>query len=384
MKWSRVMAVSRKVLRSLKHDRRTLGFLVLMPIFMIAIFGYTFGGDVHGVSIYIVDLDQGVGDLSLSQRIIAQLEGDDTLSIVRVITPLDDVVDPVAAGSEPVRDGEAWACLVFPSDFTQDVIDQASEVPYEGEPATIGLLLDGSAMNIAQAVLASVQSSMTRVMQQDLGFIAPVEVEREMVYGEGASFIDTFAPGVISLAVMMVTFMLSIISFIHERTAGTLARLLSTPVREGEVVAGYALAFGMVGLVQSIVVLTSALLLFGIQVQGPLLLVLLILFLLGVGMQGLGFLLSANARNEFQAVQFIPLIIFPSVLLSGVFWPIQAVPEVLRPLSYLLPLTYAVDGVRSTMLRGWGLEHVWPELVVLALFAMAMLALSVVLMRRRG
>lgn len=384
MKWSRVIAVSRKVLRSLKHDRRTLGFLVLMPIFMIAIFGYTFGGDVHGVSVYIVDLDQGVGDLSLSQRIIAQLEGDDTLSIVRVITPLDDVADPVAAGSGPVRDGEAWACLVFPSDFTQEVIDQASEVPYEGGPATIGLLLDGSAMNIAQAVLASVQSSMTRVLQQDLGFVAPVEVEREMVYGEGASFIDTFAPGVISLAVMMVTFMLSIISFIHERTAGTLARLLSTPVREGEIVAGYALAFGMVGLVQSIVVLTSALLLFGIQVQGPLLLVLLILFLLGVGMQGLGFLLSANARNEFQAVQFIPLIIFPSVLLSGVFWPIQAVPEVLRPLSYLLPLTYAVDGVRSTMLRGWGLEHVWPELVVLALFAMAMLALSVALMRRRG
>jgi len=116
------------------------------------------------------------------------------------------------------------------------------------------------------------------------------------------SFIDTFAPGVISLAVMMVTFMLSIISFIHERTTGTLARLLSTPITEGEFVLGYALAFGLVGLLQSIVVLASALLLFSIHVEGSLLLVLLIIFLLGIGMQGLGFLLSANARNEFQAI----------------------------------------------------------------------------------
>ncbi len=148
-------------------------------------------------------------------------------------------------------------------------------------------------------------------------------------------------------------------------------------------VGGYALAFGLIGLVQSGVVLATALLLFDVQVEGSLALVLLTVFLLGVGMQGLGFLLSANARTEFQAVQFIPIILFPSILLSGVFWPLESVPEVLRPISYLLPLTYAVDGARSVMVRGWGLQEIWPDLAVLLLFAVAMLALSVVLMRRR-
>ncbi len=383
MNYRRTFAITRKVLRSLKHDKRTAGFLIMMPIFMIAIFGFTFGGEVEGVEVYVVNLDNDTGNISLADLVISQLASDETLKIKEIITPSMGISDPIAYGREQVEEGNAWACIVFPENFTSDVISNMLSTETVSQPTSLSLLLDGSNMNIVQSIVSSVQSSLTRVLQEDFSSTPPVWVINEMVYGDGMSFIDTFAPGVISLAVMMVTFMLSIISFIHERTTGTLARLLSTPVTEGEVVLGYALAFGLVGLLQSIVVLASALLLFSIHVEGSLLLVLLIIFLLGIGMQGLGFLLSANARNEFQAIQFIPLILFPSILLSGVFWPIQAVPEVLRPISYFLPLTYAVDGVRSTMVRGWGIEQVGSDLVILTLFVAAMLLLSVLLMKRR-
>ena len=379
----RMMAITRKVLRSLRHDRRTVAFLVFMPIFMIAIFGYTFGGEVKDVDVYVIDMDEGVGPVDLSDLILAHLGEDDSLKVVKVIRAEDGMADPLAYGREKVANGEAWGCIAFPADFTMDMMAFSPGNSTEADAATVTLFLDGSNFNIMQTVTAAVRSALSEVLVEDLGLVLPANVVPEMVYGEGRDFLDTFAPGVISLAVMMVTFMISIISFIHERTTGTLARLLSTPVTEGEVVAGYALAFGLIGLVQSAVVLATALLLFGVQVEGSLLLVLLTVFLLGVGMQGLGFLLSANARTEFQAVQFIPLILVPSILLSGVFWPLESVPGVLRPISYLLPLTYAVDGVRSVMLRGWGLAEIWPDLAVLLLFAMAMLALSVVLMRRR-
>lgn len=379
----RMMAITRKVLRSLRHDRRTVAFLVFMPIFMIAIFGYTFGGEVKDVDVYVIDMDEGVGPVDLSDLILAHLGEDDSLKVVKVIRADDGMADPLAYGREKVANGEAWGCIAFPADFTMDMMAFSPGNSTGADAATVTLFLDGSNFNIMQTVTAAVRSALSEVLVEDLGLVQPANVVPEMVYGEGRDFLDTFAPGVISLAVMMVTFMISIISFIHERTTGTLARLLSTPVTEGEVVAGYALAFGLIGLVQSAVVLATALLLFGVQVEGSLLLVLLTVFLLGVGMQGLGFLLSANARTEFQAVQFIPLILFPSILLSGVFWPLESVPGVLRPISYLLPLTYAVDGVRSVMLRGWGLAEIWPDLAVLLLFAMAMLALSVVLMRRR-
>jgi len=383
MNAKRTFAVTRKVLRSLRHDRRTVGFLVLMPIFMIAIFGFTFGGEVKGVEVYVVNLDEGAGNVSYADLIVANLQHDETLNIKEIITPSSGLADPVAYGRDKVVNGEAWACIVFPADFTLDIVTYVPGNSSILDTASITMLLDGSNTNIMQSVTSTVQTSMAVVLYQDIGFTSPVRVSVDMVYGDDMEFIDTFAPGVISLAVMMVTFMLSIISFIHERTTGTLARLLSTPVTEGEVVMGYAIAFGLIGLVQSLMVLATALILFDVQVEGSLLLVLLIIFLLGVGMQGLGFLLSANARTEFQAIQFIPLILFPSILLSGVFWPIQAVPEVLRPISYFLPLTYAVDGARSVMVRGWGLEQVWPDLVILTLFAAAMLALSVLLMKRR-
>jgi len=186
------------------------------------------------------------------------------------------------------------------------------------------------------------------------------------------------------LAAMMVTFMLSIISFVHERSAATLDRLLSTPVTEGEIVAGYALAFGLVGLIQSIVIIAAAVLIFQIVVEGSVLLALGVVFIFGVGTQGLGFLLSSLAKNEFQAIQFFPIILFPSILLSGVFWPIEAVPELIRPVSSFVPLTYAVDGLRSVMIRGWGPGQIWGDLVVLIGFAVAMLALSAYGLRKRG
>jgi ABC-2 type transport system permease protein len=233
--------------------------------------------------------------------------------------------------------------------------------------------------------MADIQKSVQKVLvSPTLGISSPIVAVPQLAYGQDARFIDFFAPGMMGLAAMMVTFMLSIISFVHERTASTLDRLLSTPVTEGEIVAGYAIAFGLVGLIQSIVIITAAILLFQITIHGSVLLVLLIVFVFGVGTQGLAFLLSSLAKNEFQAIQFFPIILFPSILLSGVFWPIEAVPELIRPVSSFIPLTYAVDAMRSVMIRGWGIGNIWWDLLVLAAFASVMLALSAYGLKKRG
>lgn len=389
MNVTRVLAMARKVLRSLRHDKRTVGFLIFMPIFMIAIFGYTFGGEVKDVDVCIVNMDQGSANGSFAEKIIEQLQNDPTIHVVQVIDSSSGMDDPASYARSQVTDGKAWGAMIFPVNFTERVEHRILPTAPTGTdpsvlpPASIIMMLDGSNTNIAQALSGSVQGIVAQELYREYGVTQPVQFQNDMVYGEGLGFIDTFAPGIIPLAVMMVTFMLSIISFIHERTTGTLARLLSTPITEGEIVTGYALAFGLVGLVQSIVVLATAILLFNIHIQGSVFLVLGIIFVLGIGMQGLGFMLSANARNEFQAIQFIPIVLFPSILLSGVFWPIQAVPEVLRPVSYFLPLTYAIDGARSVMIRGWGVDMIWLDLIILTAFALAMLTISVILMRRR-
>jgi ABC-2 type transport system permease protein len=394
MKATRIVAVARKTLRGLKHDRRTVGFLVFMPLFMITIFGYTFGGSLEDVSVVVVNLDRGSGDVSVSQAVLEELEAGGVLRMERVVTydydqggNLDEA-GPEALVQEAVGEveaGEAWAAIVFGGNFTADVlrsIEDIGSVP-AGPPGTIDIHIDASNTNIAQAIMNEVRLTVQEVVVTEYNVLPPITVSEERVYGEGSEFIDFFAPGVMGLAAMMVTFMLSIISFVHERTTGTLDRLLTTPVTEGEIVAGYALALGLVALIQSTVILTTAVALFQVQIEGSPLLVLLIIFVLGAGNQGLGFLLSSNAKSEFQAIQFMPLILFPSILLAGVFWPIEAVPDLLRPVSYFVPLTYAVDACRSVMIRGWGVADVWLQLVVLTGFAVVMLVMSAYSLKKR-
>jgi len=380
----RVLAIARKNLRSLKHDRRTVGFLVLMPLLMIAIFGYTFGGDVKNLPVFIVNLDTAPSDQSVASAIISDLMTRNTMDIKSVYDRNSLTPDLPAVVREAVKDTKVKAAIVFGPNFTRDVTAAVAAITNGTHmfPATFTVYIDGTNPNIVTAIANDIQISILKAVLSE-GLTPAIAPVPDLVYGQDAKFIAFFAPGVMGLAAMMVTFILSIISFVHERSTSTLDRLLSTPVTEGEIVAGYALAFGLVGLMQSIVILTAAVLLFQIAIVGSVLLTLLVIFIFGIGNQGLGFLLSSVAKNEFQAVQFMPIILFPSILLSGVFWPLEAVPTLLQPVSYAMPLTYAVDALRSVMIRGWSLTQIAVPLVILVAFAIIMLSLSAYGLRKR-
>ncbi len=386
MRLDRVLAVTRKNLRSLRHDRRTVGFLVLMPLLMIAIFGYTFGGTADNLAVYVVNQDHAPTNQSLAIEIIRDLGTRDTLNIKAIYDGASADAAAVVTVRDKVDHAQAKAAIIFGANFSQNV-GSALDAIRNGTMALPGVFtvyIDGTNPNIVTTIMSDIQISIQKILiSPGIGIVPPAAAIPELAYGKNARFIDFFAPGVMGLAAMMVTFMLSIISFVHERSASTLDRLLSTPVTEGEIVAGYALAFGLVGLLQSIVILSAAILLFNISIVGNVLLVLLTIFIFGVGIQGLGFLLSSVAKNEFQAIQFLPIILFPSILLAGVFWPIEAVPELLRPVSYGVPLTYAVDALRSVMIRGWGPGQIWVQLAILVAFATVMLSLSAYLLKRR-
>jgi ABC-2 type transport system permease protein len=386
LKLDRVLVVALKTLRSLRHDRRTIAFVVLVPLLMISLFGYTFGGELKDIKISVVNLDEGVLNRSLGTQISEELQNSTTLQIQDYYGPGVENTTKVDEVIEGAKEGRIWAAVVFEEGFSAQVLratfNMTNGLPVE--QASIKIYLDASNPNIAQAVVQEVQAALQQVLVEDYHLVTPISLEQEMIYGEDAEFIDFFAPGVMGLAALMVTFMLSIVSFVHERSSFTLERVLTSPITEGEFVAGYALAFGLVGLAQSTVILLTAMLLFQVQIVGSALLVLVVIFTLGVGTQGLGFLLSSRAKSEFQALQFMPLVLLPSILLAGVFWPLEAVPELLQPISALIPLTYAVEACRSVMIRGWGIAEIWPSLLILTLFAVAMLLLSAYSLKKRG
>lgn len=366
----RVLAVARKSLSQFRHDRRTLGFVIAMPLLMVIVFGYTFGGQVHDVRTFVVNddtgFDTGFGIIRFSDRILENIAGD-TLELVTG-------TDAGFARAE-ISAGRGWAALVFPANFSSRLGTRNT--------TTIGVIIDGSSPSIVNAVFGTLRAAMEKTFAG--GVQLPLSLDPDFVYGSADTrFIDAFAPGVVALAVLMVTTIFSVIIVVREKSAGTLERLFSTPLRPVELIFGHALALSVIAVLQSTVVLAAALLLFQIQVVGNIALAFGVLLLFAVGNQGLGMMLSAAAKNELQAVQTIPLILFPSILLTGVFFPLEAIPSGLRPLSYAVPLTYASDALHSVMLRGWGPAEIWLDLAALVVYAFLTLLGAAVLVRRQA
>lgn len=388
MKIARTLAFTRRTLLQFKHDRRTLAFILVMPLLMILIFGYTFGGEPRELEVGVIDLDEKVRppgapmNVSLADMIIDNLDKD--TFVLRYYSDLE-------TARSDLRDEKVWAVIFFPANFTKNMVLRLSAGDDENGTSRIGLHLDNTNPNIVSSIVKGVQASLTETRESISNTLAqPTETEPividssyEYTYVEEIEFIDYFAPGVISFAIMMITTMLTIILFVNERRNGTLERLLASPASESEIVLGYALAFGLLGLLQSIVVLVAAILIFDIMIVGNIFLALGIVLLLAFGHQGLGILLSAGAKNELQAVQFIPLVLFPSILLAGLFWPVESIPSYLQPLSYVIPLRYCIDAERAIMLKGCGIGDVWLEVLVLVVFAVLSLGGSILLLRRR-
>jgi len=385
----RAFAFTRRTLQQFRHDRRTLGFVLGMPLLMVIIFGYTFGGEVSNIKVISINQDLGLpagtmpnfpNGLNMGDRMDKSLSTN-TLSIERTAD--------VDAAREKVDKAQTWAVIIFPSNFTQNFIQKMAGNVSSPKPV-VEIYLDGSNPNIAATFMKSINSAILSAINKLAAEMnqssrdMPVSIERDYAYGgSGLKFIDYFAPGVISFAIMMVTTMITIILFVFEKRNGTLQRLLMSPATEGEIVFGYAMAFAVIGIIQSVVILSAAILLFGVTIQGNIFLAFFVILLLAFGHQGLGILLSAGAKNELQAIQFIPLILFPSVLLAGLFWPIESITPILQPVSWFIPLKYGIDAERSIMLRGWGIEQVWPQVLALVFFACLTLGLSVLLLKRR-
>jgi ABC-2 type transport system permease protein len=211
---------------------------------------------------------------------------------------------------------------------------------------------------------------------------APPAVKIQRLSGQGFDLVDFFLPGIIPLIAFFFGYLLTALSFLRERSGGTLERLLASPIARHQIVSGYFSGFLVFGLLQSAVIIAVAVWVLKAPNQGGLLPLAGLLILVTATAAGLGLFLSTFAKTEIQVAQFIPLIILPQVFLCGLIWPVPDLPWFLRPISWSLPLTYAVQSARELMIRGDYQAALAPT-AVLFLFCAASVLLAAVTMRRR-
>ena len=191
-------------------------------------------------------------------------------------------------------------------------------------------------------------------------------------------------PAILAMLILFFGFLLSGIAFLRERSQGTRERLMASPVTRLDILVGYLLGFLLFAMVQTLILFFYAVYVLKADFVGQLWQIIVFQILIGILAVCLGIFVSAFARNEFQMIQFIPLIIVPQVFVCGLLFPVSQMPDYLQWLSKFLPLTYAVDGIRALMLQGKGLLDIGKEIGVLAAYAVGLMILAGISLRRNA
>ena len=342
MSFLRVGAIARRIAQQFRRDRRSLALLIVAPLAVLALLGYVIRDTKPlDTRLGIVNLAGPPGAAAASAvQVAAKLQG----------IPVVDVGTDEAGARVAIRQNRADLVIVLPPEFTSS--SRVVELITLGEaPAD-----DGARIQAVVGLVSQVGGQGPRPT-----------IQRQTVYGSAsATVLDTFAPALIGFFGFFFVFVLTGISFLRERIGGTLERLLATPVRRSEIVIGYSLGFGFFATVQVALILVFALGSINVPAIGPFgsfeiglgianagspVLAYLVIFLTAIGAVNLAIFLSTFASTELQIIEFIPLVIVPQGLLGGVFWSVHSLPDPLQAVARLLPLTYAIDGLRAVLIR---------------------------------
>ena len=344
MNFQRVYAITARKFASLRRDKRMFAFIVLMPALQILLFGWAIGGAPTDLNVVIVNDEMG----EQSNIFISHLESGDTLLLA-----YEDSMD---AANASVESGDSWAVIHLLPD------------------GNISLVLDNSNQQITSTILIEIRDAMQEATggQLPLGIADPIYGERD------PAFIDFLAPGIMTLVCFMFSTILTTMTFVGERHDGTLDRIFAAGTQPSEVLLGHLGAFSIILIGQVTVVIGIADFGFDIPINGSVALLFALCLLLGWASMCLGLAISSKAKSEFQAVQLNMPILFPALLLSGILWPVEALPGWLQPVSWALPTTWTAEACRSIMVRGWGLESSSVQLAFLinATFGILMLAIA--------
>jgi ABC-2 type transport system permease protein len=366
----KALAVGVKELRQIARDRRTLLILMFVPAFFLLLFGYALNFDVRHVRLAVDDDDRSVE----SRRLISAFTNSGYF----------DLVASSQSGLEIERlmDTNATrAALVIPENMGRDL--------HEGHATSVQVLINGDNANTATTVMGYALTIVRSVSADLVGGItgrpvvpAVVIVPRVWYNPELRSALF-LVPGLIAYIAMITAVVSTALSVVREKERGTMEQIRMSPVGPLPYVIGKSLPYFGISLASALVVVVASMTLFGLPMRGSWLALLLAISLFLLGALGLGLLVSTMADSQQVAFQVALLISFlPTLMLSGFIFPIASMPPVVQAVTAIVPARYFLVALRGIVLKGSPIALFWPELAALAVFALAVLTLAAVRLRK--
>jgi ABC-2 type transport system permease protein len=379
-----------KDLMELIRNRLGLVMLVLMPIFMMAMVGFIYPSNtsVSNIPIALANQDAGFANSTIgSQTFLTVLQGINNSTGMMTITNASNV-DEI---KDLVQKGDVYGGILIPSNFTSSIMT--------GEQGTVVIVIDQSNPQMSasiQAVLNGVFDQMGTMLAQQkvqglspavnatnsLAIVKPYNIQAEGAVSGHSSYFDFIAPGIMAMTVMMSVMTGLPAAISQEKEVGTLDGMMVAPINRLAIILGKTLAQTARGLIQGVLILALGVALFGVTIQGSILLVFGLLLLGVFSFVGLGVVITSFAKDQETAMMIMMTLMFPMMFLSGVFFPIQQMPWYMQSISKVLPLTYVATALRKVMVLGAQIPAITSELTILIAFGIVMTAIAVPVFRR--
>ncbi|RSD27216.1 ABC transporter permease [Mesobacillus subterraneus] len=338
----RIRALVIRIIRQFLRDKRTLAMMLVAPLLIMTLLHLVFNGESYIPKVGLVNAPAAV---------MEKLDSDDTK-----LTEYDSEKAAEAGALEQEIDGY----LVFDGPIPKQIV------------------LEGSDPSVNGALMKWIQQAKKQLSPSQ----GQMELTIDYIHGsEDMGQFDFFGPVLLGFFAFFFVFIISGISFLRERTSGTLEKLLSSPLRKWEIVVGYVLGFGIFTMLQATLIAWYSIYVLGMLMEGSFIYVLLITLLLSMTALTLGTLLSAFANNEFQMIQFIPVIIVPQFFFSGLI-NLDTISDWLSWLGPITPLYYAADALRDIMVRGQGWDAIYGNMMMLAGFSALFIFLNILALRK--
>jgi len=367
MKPSRIKAIARKEFIQIWRDPLSLALAFLLPLVLLFIFGYAVTFDVDSITTVVYDMDKS----SSSRELINEFTQSGYFTTISSVDRYEDI-DPY------LDSNKAKIALVIPHDFSKQIL--------AGRQTEVGIILDGAnsnTANIAQGYIAAIAQRYSQRMGK--GAVVPLVDSRSRVwYNTELRSRNFLIPGLIAVIMAVIIALLTSLTIAREWDRGTMEQLISTPVKPVELIIGKLIPYFAIGFLDTVLTILMSTLVFNVPLRGSALLLLVLSSIFLFGGLSLGILLSIAGRNQTAATQIALLSSFlTAYLLSGFIFSISNMPGPLQIITYFVPARYFVTILKGIFLKGFSLQFLLWETVLLTIYGGAVFILAVKKFKKR-
>jgi ABC-2 type transport system permease protein len=358
--------------------------LVMMPLFMMVMVGFIFptGSSISDTPIAIANNDTGSLGASFVQKLEA-INNQTGMMKLSTATNFNDIKTKLQTSA--VNGG-----IIIPENFSSNlqagkqgyiiiVIDQSNP---QMSVTIQGVLSKTIEAMGKQTAIFNLNNTYHVSIQTATSIVTPYTVESKGIIPGQPNYFQFVAPGIIAMVVMMALMTGLPHAISYEKDIGTLDGMLAAPISRLSIILGKVSAQTIRGMIQGFIILLLAVILFGVVIEGNILLVIALIILTVFSFVGLGILITSFTENEETATMVMMTLMFPMMFLSGVFFPLQQMPWYMQDLAHFLPLTYATTALRKVMVLGADIQAVGTEILILIGFGIILLAVAVPMFRR--